>query len=87
MEGFVVEDAAIPYALRHLLVPILEYLPDPIQPIYGLMRTLSKWASRVRSEFFGPYYPGGSIARTAVYLVMSHDSESSGNLYRNEDNG
>lgn len=77
LEGFVVEDCAIPLALGPLLFPMMEYLPDPIKPTYGPARTIAKVATRVAGRLFGPYFTHGSIARTPTYLIMSHDSKLS----------
>lgn len=75
LEGFVVEDCAVPLALAPIMVPILEYLPDPIRPLYNAPRTVAKAAARLGSKLFGPYFYQGSVERTGVYLIMSHDSE------------
>lgn len=75
LEGFVVEDCAVPLALGPVMFPILEYLPDPTRPTLNAVHTAVKLAARLGSKLFGPYFPGGSIQRTAVYLIMSHDSE------------
>lgn len=76
LDGFVVEDCAVPYALSPLMFPMLEYLPDPRRPVYNATRAVLKRASRIASKIFGPHFAHGSVARTAVYLIMSHDSES-----------
>ncbi|KAF4120343.1 Choline dehydrogenase or related flavoprotein [Geosmithia morbida] len=83
-EGFVVEDASVPYALRFLLSPTFEALPDPTQPVYSFVRAAQKFASRVSGLILGPYFSQGSIAKTAIYLVMSHDS-SQGRLILKSD--
>jgi hypothetical protein len=36
---------------------------------------VAKAASRVAGKFLGPYFAHSSIARTATYLIMSHDSK------------
>lgn len=75
LQGFVVEDCAVPLALGPFMIPILEYLPDPIRPSYNAARAAAKNAARLGSKLLGPYSPQGSVARTGVYLIMSHDSE------------
>ncbi|POR32224.1 Glucose-methanol-choline oxidoreductase [Tolypocladium paradoxum] len=84
LEGFVVQDCAVPLALGPLMVPILEYLPDPIKPSYGIVRTAAKAAARLGSKLLGPYFPQGSVSRTAVYLIMSHDSSQGSLALRND---
>jgi hypothetical protein len=75
LEGFVVEDAAVPHALAPLMFAMLEYLPDPVRPAYNAVQKVMKFASRLGGKLLGPYFPKGSVERTAVYLIMSHDSE------------
>ncbi|KAL6876266.1 hypothetical protein HDV57DRAFT_522849 [Trichoderma longibrachiatum] len=74
LEGFVIEDCAIPQALSPLMIPILEYLPDQMKPSYHLVQAWAKTAARLGSKVFGPYIAKGSVSRTGVYLIMSHDS-------------
>lgn len=74
LEGFVVEDCAVPLALAPLMLSMMEYLPDPIQPSFGPLRSAAKAATRLASKVLGPYFAHGSIAKTATYLIMSHDS-------------
>ncbi|KAK6342288.1 hypothetical protein TWF718_007691 [Orbilia javanica] len=84
LEGFVVEDCAIPMALAPLMYPMMEYLPDDIKPSYGVVRRVTKSAARLGSKYLGPYHPDGSLARTTTYLIMSHDS-SQGKLVLKKD--
>ncbi|KAM0248026.1 hypothetical protein ACHAQJ_009631 [Trichoderma viride] len=74
LEGFVIEDCAVPQALSPLVIPILEYLPDQVKPSYYFVQACVKAATRLGSKVFGPYFPKGSVSRTGVYLIMSHDS-------------
>ncbi|KAL2126285.1 hypothetical protein VTI74DRAFT_1264 [Chaetomium olivicolor] len=74
LDGFVVEDCAVPFALAPIMIPILEYLPDPRRPLYTPLREAAKYASRLKSKVLGPYWVRGSVQRTAAYLIMSHDS-------------
>jgi len=74
LDGFVVEDCAVPYALAPLMIPLLEYLPNPNRRFYRPLRAVAKYASRLRGKVFGPYFVRGSVQRTAAYLIMSHDS-------------
>lgn len=50
-------------------------MPGKIYPQrYGPVEQLRHLLSRQEVKFLGPYIPGGSIERTQVYLIMSHDS-------------
>ncbi len=80
LDGFVIEDAAIPMALGPILFPMFEKLKLPISEQGGLdFKSLtdlaSKTVSRIGSKHLGPWFEGGSVQKTATYLVMSHDSE------------
>lgn len=77
LKGFVVEDCAVPYALAPLMYPMLEFLPDPNRPDYGAAEAAAKKAARMASRLFGAQNVKGSVAKTAVYLIMSHDSKLS----------
>lgn len=57
------------------MIPMLELLPDPQRPVYKARKAATKRVSRLGSKIFGPHFPQGSVARTAVYLIMSHDSK------------
>lgn len=72
LDGYVIEEGAIPQSLGSLLQPMLELMPGKWYPT-----TYNSWrhfASRMRSRLLGPYATGGSVNRTQTYLVMSHDS-------------
>ncbi|KAF7926366.1 uncharacterized protein EAE98_006661 [Botrytis deweyae] len=75
LDGYVIEEGAIPKALAPLFQFMLEKLPGSEAPadlttLERLRHTLSSAGSR----FLGPYYKKGSIERTQTYLVMSHDT-------------
>ncbi|KAM0154579.1 hypothetical protein ACHAPG_006429 [Botrytis cinerea] len=75
LDGYVIEEGAIPKALAPLFQFMLEKLPGSEAPadlttLEKLRHTLSSAGSR----FLGPYYKKGSIERTQTYLVMSHDT-------------
>ncbi|KAL7909362.1 hypothetical protein GGI35DRAFT_479634 [Trichoderma velutinum] len=84
LEGFVIEDCAVPQALGPFMFPMLERLPDQIKPSYHLAQAWAKAATRLGTKLFGPYFPKGSVSRTGVYLIMSHDS-SQGSLTLRDD--
>jgi hypothetical protein len=75
LEGFVVEDCAVPLALAPIMFPMLEHTPDPVRPSLNAVEKAVKFVSRLGGGLFGSYFSRGSIGRTAVYLIMSHDSE------------
>lgn len=84
LDGYVIEEGAMPGALAPFLQAMLEILPGSIEPAgEGLVGTFKATLARLGSAFLGPYYRRGAIERTQVYLIMSHDSESDISLLAN----
>ena len=77
LDGFVIEEGAVPHALSHLLQTMLDLMPGRVaaqsQSLY--QRTQSALA-RYGSRFIGPYFSKGAVEKTQIYLIMSHDSSS-----------
>jgi len=77
LDGFVIEEGAVPEALSHFLQIMLDLMPGSKKPKYeGIIDKSQAALARYGSRLFGPYFPRGAIEKTQVYLVMSHDSES-----------
>ncbi|KAI8959082.1 FAD/NAD(P)-binding domain-containing protein [Daldinia sp. FL1419] len=75
LDGYVIEEGAMPSALAPFLQAMLELLPGSIDPTgEGLVGKVKANLARVGSAFLGPYFRRGAIERTQVYLIMSHDS-------------
>lgn len=76
-DGYVIQDGAIPEALAPVIQPLLElHRVGPASPSYSWLRgTIARW----RSLGLGPYYEKGSVNRTMVFLIMSHD-ENQGSM-------
>ena len=74
-DGFVVQEGAIPGALG----PVIQALLEARIPAKRLYNSVEDIVARVKSWILGPYAINGSMNRTAVYLVMSHD-ENEGTL-------
>jgi len=83
LDGFVIEEGAVPSALVPGLQLLLEATPGKIYPELG--SRFQQFIRRKLSWILGPYNPGGSIERTQIYLIMSHDSNQA-NLVLNENN-
>ncbi|KAF9469642.1 Alpha/Beta hydrolase protein [Collybia nuda] len=75
LDGHVIEEGAVPSALAPLLQPMLELLPgkEPPSP-FSVSEGLRHALARAKSRFFGAHAEGGSVRKTQVYLIMSHDS-------------
>lgn len=75
LDGFVIQEGAIPKALAPLFQTMLEMMPGNQYPSgYSLVEKVKHVIAQQGSRFLGPYYKKGSIERTQIYLVMSHDS-------------
>ena len=74
LDGFVIEEGAVPKALAPLLQTMLETMPGKQSPHLGFMSRIHHALASIGSRVLGPYYSKGSIEKTQVYLVMSHDS-------------
>ncbi|KAK0099562.1 hypothetical protein ONS96_008063 [Cadophora gregata f. sp. sojae] len=75
LDGFVIQEGAIPKALAPLFQTMLEMMPgNQIPTGQTLLEKVKHSIAQQGSRFLGPYYAKGSIERTQVYLVMSHDS-------------
>ncbi|KAJ7773668.1 hypothetical protein DFH07DRAFT_952716 [Mycena maculata] len=75
LDGYVIEEGAIPQALASLIQAMLEALPGKVHPDpYTTIERLRHLLSATESRFFGPYAKGGSVERMQTYLIMSHDS-------------
>ena len=73
LDGFVIQEGAVPEACTPWLQSMLELIE---QRKSGLERpfNLIKFLERVASLILGPYYARGALEKTQIYLVMSHDS-------------
>jgi choline dehydrogenase-like flavoprotein len=75
LDGFVIEEGAIPKALAPLFQIMLELMPGKHAPDgLSLYEKLQHRLSGIGSAVLGPYFSKGSIEKTMVYLIMSHDS-------------
>ncbi|KAJ0161741.1 hypothetical protein CTA2_5668, partial [Colletotrichum tanaceti] len=75
LDGFVIEEGAVPAALAPFYRLMLTYLPFRKFPSHlSLKGRLGHVAAALGSRFFGPYFAEGSTEKTQCYLIMSHDS-------------
>lgn len=75
LDGFVIEEGAVPKALAPLFQTMLELMPGNQYPRgQTLLEKFRHVLAQQGSRFLGPYFRKGSIERTQVYLIMSHDS-------------
>lgn len=81
-DGFLIQDGVIPEALGPVVQAIIESRTTMM--LQFTRRSLDKFIAIVKSWVYGPYCATGSVGRTAVYLVMSHD-ENEGTLILEDD--
>ncbi|PMD29237.1 GMC oxidoreductase [Hyaloscypha variabilis F] len=75
LDGFVIEEGAVPKALAPLFQTMLEMMPGNQVPKGETLTAKVKHVlAQQGSRFLGPYFSKGSIERTQTYLIMSHDS-------------
>ncbi|KAK4142292.1 cholesterol oxidase [Dichotomopilus funicola] len=75
LDGFVLEEGAVPHALTPLFQAMLDLMPGKKAPKNDTIVERTQAAlARYGSRFLGPYFKNGAVERTQVYLVMSHDT-------------
>ncbi|KAL2163083.1 hypothetical protein VTH06DRAFT_6919 [Thermothelomyces fergusii] len=75
LNGFVIEEGAIPGALAPFFQAMLDLMPGKKESgNESLFEKAQAALARYGSRFLGPYFKKGAVERTQVYLVMSHDS-------------
>lgn len=76
LDGFVIQEGAIPRALTPFLQTLLEMMPGNVAPsCESLSERVRSSLAQYKSRLLGAHAQGGSMDNTQVYLVMSHDSE------------
>ena len=76
LDGFVIEEGAIPHALAPLFQAMLDLMPGKKEPQDETFAERTQAAlARYGSRFLGPYFKRGAVEKTQVYLIMSHDSK------------
>ncbi|KAK7042261.1 FAD/NAD(P)-binding domain-containing protein [Favolaschia claudopus] len=75
LDGYVIEEGAIPQALAPMIQAMLDILPGKEHPDpFTLTSRLRHLLSAAKSRLLGPYARGSSVNRMQTYLIMSHDS-------------
>ncbi|KAI0977454.1 glucose-methanol-choline oxidoreductase [Xylaria arbuscula] len=75
LDGYVIEEGTIPGALVPFMQALLQLMPGSLgETEESLVDKVKGNLARAGSAFLGPYFRQGSIERTQVYLIMSHDS-------------
>ncbi|EFX05792.1 glucose-methanol-choline oxidoreductase [Grosmannia clavigera kw1407] len=75
LDGYVIEEGAVPHALAGLLQTMIELMPGSVASKHtSVMERARESLASVGSQLLGPYFRDGAVERTQIYLVMSHDS-------------
>lgn len=77
LDGFIIEEGTVPQSLSVFYQAMLEQMPGSVAPT-GLdaYHKIGSILARFGSKILGPYFSKGSVEKTQVYLIMSHDSKS-----------
>jgi len=74
LDGYVIEEGVAPAAIAPFLETMFKLIPDKIEPHeQSLLQKFRQHASEADTALHGPYTYGGSLNRTMIYLIMSHD--------------
>lgn len=74
LDGYVIEEGAVPEALAPLLGTVLKLTPNKVSPSgITLLGKISELTAKASEKAFGPWHQGGSLNRTMIYMIMSHD--------------
>jgi choline dehydrogenase-like flavoprotein len=85
LDGFVIEEGTVPQSLSNFYQAMLEQLPGAISPTgLSAYQKVESLLARFGSKILGPYFPKGSVEKTQVYLIMSHDSNQAILTLRND---
>ena len=73
LDGYVIEEGAVPEALAHFLQVMYKLTPGKKVPHgLSLLEHVTDLASKASSAL-SPWHYGGALNRTMIYLIMSHD--------------
>ncbi|KAG8408450.1 hypothetical protein J3458_019485 [Metarhizium acridum] len=73
LDGFVIQEGAVPQALSRLMQTIVDVQPCGGKPRKRIVQRTRKALARWKSRLLGPYTRGGAIQNTQIFLIMSHD--------------
>jgi hypothetical protein len=75
LDGFVIQEGAIPQVLAPVFQALVEMMPDQRAPSHiSSYKRMTRILARIASHLLGPYFHKGNMQKSQVYLIMSHDS-------------
>ncbi|KAL7815959.1 FAD/NAD(P)-binding domain-containing protein [Trichoderma aethiopicum] len=73
LNGFIIQEGAMPQAFSQLLQCMLDFMPGSHAPDMPLLQRAQQAMGVWKSRLLGPFSKAGTLANTQVFLIMSHD--------------
>jgi choline dehydrogenase-like flavoprotein len=74
LDGYVIEEGAVPSALAGVLQTMFDVIPGQVAPTgLSLFDRLQGLKNEAAAHMLSAWHQGGALNRTMVYLMMSHD--------------
>ncbi|KAL7783895.1 hypothetical protein V8C37DRAFT_396573 [Trichoderma ceciliae] len=73
LNGFVIQEGAMPQAFCQLLQCMLDLMPGSHAPDKPILERAQAAIGQWKSRLLGPYSKSGTLGNTQVFLIMSHD--------------
>lgn len=76
LNGFVIQEGAMPQAFCQLLQCMLDLMPGSHPPDKSLLERAQQAMGLWKSRLLGPFSKSGTLGNTQVFLIMSHDGKN-----------
>ncbi|KAL7816738.1 FAD/NAD(P)-binding domain-containing protein [Trichoderma gracile] len=73
LNGFIIQEGAMPQAFSQLLQCMLDLMPGSHAPDMPLLQRAQQAMGVWKSRLLGPFSKSGTLGNTQVFLIMSHD--------------
>ncbi|EGR49764.1 uncharacterized protein TRIREDRAFT_59382 [Trichoderma reesei QM6a] len=73
LNGFIIQEGAMPQAFSQLLQCMLDLMPGSHAPEMPLLQRARQAMGVWKSRLLGPFSKSGTLGNTQVFLIMSHD--------------
>ncbi|KAH6607097.1 cholesterol oxidase [Trichoderma cornu-damae] len=73
LNGFIIQEGAMPKAFSELLQCVLDLTPGSHAPEKSILERARESMGLWKSRLLGPYSRSGALGNTQVFLIMSHD--------------
>lgn len=75
LNGFIIQEGAMPQAFSQLLQCMLDLMPGSHAPEMPLLQRARQAMGVWKSRLLGPFSKSGTLGNTQVFLIMSHDGK------------